>query len=168
MGTEITPRDEALLRLASEGKTGLEMQKATGLDSTRCILRVKELLRKADVWTEVERRQLVTRDLYDLRNQLREQTKDYINDKMATVLLQTISAIDVVLDKQGKITDEQLAKVSAAQAQAMMGMIRAGFDHARRLLEAEYPDVPAQAIEAAFRTGLSEQMLNFNDEDEVE
>lgn len=165
MATEISPRDEALLRMAADGKSGLEMQQETGLSAPRAVLRVKELLKKRDVWSEIERRQLLMDELYALKNKLQAQNKDFINDKQADVLLKTINSIDAVLDKQGSITDDQLAKISQAQAQAMLMLIRSAFEHAKALLETDYPDVPVQQIEAAFRTGLEAQMDTLADSD---
>ena len=161
MGTEVSPRDMALLKLAADGKSGAEMQAETGLPAARCILRVKEILRERDVWTEIERRQLLMEELYGLKNKLQKQTEEYIDDKMAKVVLDTISVIDTVMDKQSQISDEQLMKITQAQAMAMMSMIEAGFEHAKALLTAEFPDVPVQRIEAAFNEGLVAQMETY-------
>lgn len=164
MGTEISPRDEALLRMASDGKSGLEMQRETGLNAARSVLRVKELLRERDVWSEIERRQLLMDELYGLKNKLQKQNEEFINDKQATVLLQTINSINDVLDKQGAITDDQLEKISKAQSAAMLMLIKGAFDAARKALEAEYPDVDIEVINAAFREGLEKEMLSITAE----
>lgn len=161
MGTEISPRDMALLKMAADGKSGAEMQAETGLTAAFAVLRVKELLRERDVWTEIERRQLLMDELYGLKNKLQEQNEDYINDKQGMVLLQTIQAIDNVMDKQGKITDEQLMKITQAQAQAMMAMIQAAFKHAKETLAAENPHIDLQEIEKAFNDGLMAQMETY-------
>ncbi len=162
MGTEISPRDMALLRLAADGKSGAEMQAETGLTAAFAVLRVKEILRERDVWTEIERRQLLMEELYRLKNKLDKQHENFIDDKNAKVLLEVIVAIDNVMDKQTKITDEQLMKITQAQAQAMIGLIEAGFSRAKELLAAEYPDADVKAIEAAFNAGLTEQMETYS------
>lgn len=162
MGTEISPRDMALLRLASDGKSGAEMQAETGVTAAFAVLRVKEILRERDVWTEIERRQLLMEELYRLKNKIDKQSENFIDDKNAKVLLDVILAIDTVMDKQAQITDEQLMKITQAQAQAMMGLIEAGFARAKELLAAEYPAVPVQEIEQAFNDGLMAQMEQYS------
>lgn len=161
MSTELSPRDMALLKMAADGKSGQEMQAETGLSAAFAVLRVKELLRERDIWSEIERRQLLMQELYSLKVKLQKQNEEYINDKQAMVLLQTIQTIDNVMDKQGKITDEQLMKITQAQAHAMMSMIQAAFEHAKGLLAQENPGLDLQEIESAFNEGLVAQMTQY-------
>lgn len=162
MGTEISPRDMALLRLAADGKSGAEMQAETGLTAAFAVLRVKELLRERDVWSEIERRQLLMEELYRLKNKIDKQNENFIDDKNAKVLLEVIVAIDNVMDKQSQITDEQLMKISQAQAQAMMGMIQSAFEYAKNTLSQQYPDADMKAIEESFNEGLVAQAEQYS------
>jgi hypothetical protein len=163
MAQELSPRDVALLQAAADGMSGLEMAQEFGIPAAKAVLRVKELLRSNDIWTDIERRQLLMQEIYALKNKLQRQNGDYINDKQAEVLLKTITAIDSVLDKQGKITDDQLAKVTQTQAKTMVALINAAFNRAKEILSEEYPDYPLAAIEQAFNQGLNEKAAEFSE-----
>jgi len=157
MGTELTPRDDALLKAAADGWSGQEIEEELGIPAAKAVLRIKELLKQNDFWTDIERRQLLMHELYRIKNKIQKQTENYIDDKMGEVLLKTIKTIDEILDKTGKITDEQLMKVSQAQAGTMLQLIKAAFDRAKEVLSAEYPDVDVKVIEVAFNDALAEK-----------
>ena len=161
MATDLSPRDVALLQAAADGMSGNDMAKEFGIPAAKAILRVKELLRSYDIWTDIERRQLLMQEIYALKNKLQAQNGDYINDKQAEVLLKTIVAIDGVLEKQGKITDDQLTKVTQTQAKTMLMLIKAAFDRAKEVLAEQYPDYPIAAIEQAFNQGLTEKAAEY-------
>lgn len=157
MSTDLSPRDDALLKAAADGWSGQEIEDALGIPAAKAVLRIKELLKQNDFWTDIERRQLLMHELYRIKNKIQKQTENYIDDKMGEVLLKTIKTIDEILDKTGKITDEQLMKVSQAQAGTMLQLIKAAFDRAKEVLSAEYPDVDVKVIEVAFNDALAEK-----------
>lgn len=157
MGTDLTPRDDALLKAAADGLSGQEIEEQLGIPAAKAVVRIKELLKQNDFWTDIERRQLLMHELYRMKNQIQKQTNNYIDDKLGKVLLETISAIDTILDKTGKITDEQLMKVSQAQAGTMLQLIKAAFDRAKEVLAQEYPEVDAKIIEVAFNDALAQK-----------
>lgn len=157
MGQELTPRDDALLKAAADGWSGQEIEEELGIPAAKAVLRIKELLKQNDFWTDIERRQLLMHELYRIKNKIQKQTENYIDDKMGEVLLKTIKTIDEILDKTGKITDEQLMKVSQAQAGTMLQLIKAAFDRAKEVLSAEYPDIDVKVIEVAFNDALAEK-----------
>ncbi len=57
--SEISLLDETLIRAAASGKSGEEMEALTGIPAAQAILHVKQLLSRRDIWSEVERRQLL-------------------------------------------------------------------------------------------------------------
>lgn len=155
---ELTKQDERLLELAADGKSAQEMAAATGLPAAKALLRVKEILRERDAWSEVERRQLLMDDLYDLKRKVQEQNDDvdWMTDKQVVALAKVIETIDTVMEKNGKITASIVDKVTEAQALAMLRLIEAGFGHAKKLLIEEFPDLPMETLSAAFQRGLTE------------
>ena len=156
--TELTPMDEKLLALAQDGKSGQEMAAITGLPAAKALIRVREILRDRDIWTEVERRALLMDDLYDLKRQVQEQNKgvDWLTDKQIIALSKVIRDIDEVMEKQGKINADLINKVSAAQSASMLRLINNGFKRALTTLAQQYPDLPRGELQAAFNQGLQE------------
>lgn len=162
MGKELGPRDMALLAETAKGKSPQEVGDYLGLPAAQVVLRVKTLLQDRDVYTEIEQRQLMLMDLMGLKNKLMDQMKNYADKDNATTALKTFKLMDEILDKQGKISDEQLMKVTTAHAGAMVRLIAAAFERAKDLLAAEYPEVDVKQIEAAFNDALKEEAENYD------
>jgi hypothetical protein len=157
MGKELGPRDMALLSETAKGKSPQEVGDYLGLPAAQVVLRVKQLLQDRDVYTEIEQRQLFLMDLMDLKNKLMGQMKSYADKDNATTALKTIKLMDEILDKQGKISDDQLMKVTSAQAGAMVRFITGAFQYARAVIAEQYPDADLKQIEAAFNEGLKKE-----------
>lgn len=156
--TELSKMDETLLNLAGLGMSAQEMSARTGLPAAKALLRVKEILRERDVYTEIEQRALLMKDLFDLKRKVKEQNDDvdWVTDKQAIALSKVIRDIDDLLEKQGKVNDELLAKVSMAQAAQMLRLIDQGMKRAKEILLREHPDLDMREIQAAFQVGLQE------------
>lgn len=156
--TELSKMDEKLLSMAAAGKSGQEMATATGMPAAKALIRVKEMLRERDIWSEVERRQFLMDDLYRLKVKVQEQNEDvdWVTDKQAIALSKIIRDIDEVMEKQGRINEDLIAKVSMAQAAQMLRLLEAGMKRAKQILVTEHPDLDMREIEAAFQQGLQE------------
>lgn len=155
---ELTTLDEKLLQMAADGMSAQEMAAETGQSPAKALLRVKEILRERDWVTEIERRQLLAQDLYELKRKVQEQNRDvdWITDKQVIALSKVIRDIDEVMEKNSAITATMLEKVSQAQSVAMLRLIEAGFTRARKLLADEYPDLSLGRLQEAFQQGLQE------------
>ena len=162
MAKELGPRDKAMLVEARKGKSMQEIGDYLGLPAAQVTLRIKEILTTRDVFTEIEQRQLYMMDLVEIKSKLMEQMKSYADKDNATTALKTIKLMDEILDKQGKISDDQLMKVTTAHAGAMVRLIAAAFERAKDLLAAEYPEVDVKQIEAAFNDALKEEAENYD------
>jgi len=154
----LTTRDNALLRLAAAGKSAQEMSAEVGIPAAKALLRVKEILRERDVWTEVERRAMLMDDLYALKDRVQEQLKDvqWLDDKQILALTKVIQTLDESLEKNGSIQDDLINRVSAAQAASMLRLIEAGFKRANKLLQDKYPTLQLAELRTAFQAGLNE------------
>lgn len=163
MAQELTARDDALLTAAANGMSPDEMEQELGLPAAKAAARVKEILAANDIWTDIERRQLLMHDLYKIKTKIQQQLQNYIDDKLGEVLLKTIKTIDEILDKTGKVTDEQLTKISRAQAGAMLQLIKAAFDAAKTALIEQHPEVDIQIIDEVFNKALIEKATEIQE-----
>lgn len=156
--SELTKLDDHLLKMASDGKSGQEMAQETGQPAAKCLIRVREILRERNWATEMEQRQLLMDDLFALKRRVQEQQKDmdFLSDKQITALAKVIESADVLLEKLGQSNADIVGKVTAAQSVAMLRLIEAGFERARKLLVDEYPDLPLATLKEAFARGLQE------------
>jgi len=148
--------DNALLKAAADGLSPQEMGSELGISAAKAVVRVKEILASRDVWSEIEQRQLLMVDLYKLKTVLSAGIGD---TKVAAEYIKTINAIDKIMDKQGKITADELSTITRVQAQALLGLVQAAFGRAEELLLDRYPQVPILEIQEAFQLGLREQAL---------
>lgn len=154
----LTTQDEKLLMMARDGKSGQEMSAATGLPAAKALLRVKEILRDRDIWTDVERRAMLMDDLYDLKGRVQEQLRNvqWLDDKQITALTKVIQTLDEALEKNGKIQEELVMHVTNAQSASMLRLIDAAFKRAKKILTDEFPEVPFERVQEAFQKGLTE------------
>ena len=148
--------DNALLKAAADGLSPQEMGTELGISAAKAVVRVKEILASRDVWSEIEQRQLLMVDLYKLKTILSNGLGD---TKVASEYIKTINTIDKIMDKQGKITADELSTITRVQAQALLGLVQAAFGRAEELLLDRYPQVPLDEIREAFALGLREQAL---------
>ncbi len=151
----LTVRDKKLLEGAARGLSANELSEMTGLPAERCKLRVDELLEEKNVWTDVQQRQLYLHELNALKTQLQDELTKYgLDNKTATVLLNTLKAIGDVVTQSEKITADQLRVITEAQGRALMLLCSQAFVYARQELEKHYPEVDILVIEQAFTEGL--------------
>ena len=151
----LTVRDKKLLEGAARGLSANELSEMTGLPVERCKLRVDELLEEKNVWTDVQQRQLYLHELNALKTQLQDELTKYgLDNKTATVLLNTLKAIGDVVTQSEKITADQLRVITEAQGRALMLLCSQAFVYARQELEKHYPEVDILVIEQAFTEGL--------------
>src|SRR5690625_2580602 len=83
----MNPRDKQLLDLAASNATPNEMEAATGIPAAQAVSRVKALLQSRDIWSELERRQLLLHDLYNLKNKLVDESDNDVVTLQAIRLL---------------------------------------------------------------------------------
>lgn len=152
--TGLSLRDARLLELAANGRSAEEMGALLGIKPAKALIRVKELLQARDIWTDIEQRQLLLSDLYQLKEQMQDQMRHGVDPKDAGVLLKTIKTIGDILDRQGKITEEELTKITQTQARALVGLVQAAMGRAEDLLREKYPYVDIGEIHDAFQVGL--------------
>lgn len=160
----MSARDKALLNAASSGLSAREMEEITGLPAEKCKLRIDELLTERDAYSELQRVQLYMHELNELKDSLKRDIENNgLDNKTATVLLNTLKAIGEVVNKSEKITADQLRVITEAQGRALMLLCSEAFIYARQELERYYPDVNVLQIESAFTGGLRKRAGELNE-----
>lgn len=153
-------RDEKLIEAAANGWSGEEMENKFGVPAAQAIVRVRELLRSRDVWTDLEKRSLLLHSAYALKAKI-EHGLDTDDSKQVDAYLRILKAVGDMLDRQGAITQADMDKVTDAQAYRLLQLIEAGYGRARKLLEAEYGDhIDLSLLDEAFREGLRLEAAN--------
>lgn len=156
--------DNILLGGAALGKSAEELSRLVRgtMSPEECLLHVKEILRRRNVWELPERKQLVLHQLQNLADDMQKQYQQSGDRNDAALLLKALSEVSTTLEKQGAITEAELKMVNAAQARVMMSFIIAAYNHARKLLAEEFPDldIPFERIEAALQEGMAIEAEN--------
>lgn len=154
MSKEVNVLDEILLRLASSGSSGQEMERQTGISAAQAIMHVKRLLASRDIWTELERRQLLLYELNELKDSLKQNAMDVKDPQHARLLLQTLQAIAQRLDSEKNKLDVDFQKVTEHQAQIMGKAFDIALEHVKKELASKYPDVSRGEIDKIAQDGL--------------
>lgn len=159
---EITLRDRRLLDGAANNMSGEELAQVSGMPAAQAIARVRELLKSRDVFDDIEQKKLLRYSVYKLKAKIEEYDAqvDIKNPKAAEAYLKVIQAIDDMLTRQGKISDEEMAAAAKAQAGMMAIIITKGYMKARAWLEEEYGGlVKMGELDEVFELGMREASL---------
>ncbi len=164
MSKAVSVIDEILLRAAAGGKSGDEIEKATGIPAAQALEKVKDLLASRDVWTEMEQRQLLLAELHELKDSLRTQAIDGQDPEAARVLLRTLETIGKRLDSQQTVLDENLIKLTQFQQKILLRAMDAALDFAKRELADRYPQVGLGELDELVAQGLQRAKFELMEE----
>lgn len=164
MSKAVSVIDEILLRAAAGGKSGDEIEKATGIPAAQALEKVKDLLASRDVWTEMEQRQLLLAELHELKDSLRAQAIDGQDPEAARVLLRTLETIGKRLDSQQTVLDENLIKLTQFQQKILLRAMDAALDFAKRELADRYPQVGLGELDELVAQGLQRAKFELMEE----
>jgi hypothetical protein len=164
MSKAVSVIDEILLRAAAGGKSGDEIEKATGIPAAQALEKVKDLLASRDVWTEMEQRQLLLAELHELKDSLRTQAIDGQDPEAARVLLRTLETIGKRLDSQQTVLDENLIKLTQFQQKILLRAMDAALDFAKRELADRYPQVGLAELDEMVAQGLQRAKFELMEE----
>ncbi len=151
---EVSLLDETLLRAAASGKSGDEMEKLTGVPGAQAVMHVKELLGRRDIWTEVERRQLLLSELQDLKDSLTQNAVDFRDPDSAKLLLKVLQEIGKRLDVERSKLDIDIIKLSEYQQKIMLRAMDSALNFAKKELAERFPVVPKEELDALISEGL--------------
>lgn len=159
VGDSLALQDRRLIDLAANGLSPEEIEKQTGVPGAEVVVRIRDILRSRDIWTDLERRQLLLHSAHKLKDKV-EKFLAADDPKSVQAYLNTLKVVSDMLDKQGAISDDEIERVTRAQAAKMILLIEAGYGRARELLAEEYPNVDTALLDAAFHEGLREAALD--------
>lgn len=151
---EVSLLDETLLRAAAAGKSGEEIERLTGIPAAQAVVHVKNLLARRDVWSDVERRQLLIHELNELKGSLQQNAVEFKDPVSARLLLQTLSELGRRLDAQQVQVDEQVLRLSEFQQGILLRAMDAALGFAKRELAERYPDVDSSVLDELVGEGL--------------
>jgi hypothetical protein len=164
MSKSLSVIDEVLLRAAAGGKSGEEIEKATGIPAAQALDKVKQLLASRDVWTEMEQRQLLLAELHELKDSLRTQAIDGQDPEAARVLLRTLETIGKRLDAQQTVLDENMIKLTTFQQRILLRAMEAALDFAKGELAERYPNVKSAELDELVANGLQRAKFELMEE----
>jgi hypothetical protein len=154
MGKEVAALDEILLRLAANGASADEIERQTGIPAAQAIMHIKKILQSRDIWTEFERRQLLLRELNELKESMRQNALEMKDPQSARLLLQTLQTIAQRLDSEQKQLDVDIVKVTEHQAKVMGRAFDIALNYMKTELMKLYPEVSRGELDSIAQEGL--------------
>jgi hypothetical protein len=151
---EVALLDEMLIKAAAGGKSGVEMERLTGIPAAQAVVHVKQILSTRDIWTEQEQRQLLLAELHELKESLAPHAIQAGDPDSARLLLKTLETIGKRLDSQQTVIDENLIKLSHFQEKVLLRAMDTALNFAKEQLQERYPDITRSELEALVADGL--------------
>lgn len=145
--------DQELLNMAANHKSPAQMEAELDIPAAQAAVRVRELLRSTDIWSEIEERRLLLHSLYSLKSRV-EDNLDLDNPKSVEALTKILDLIGKRLDSVSSITETELDRVTTVQARKLLQLVMAATDYARDLLGQEYPSNILDDVDHALQEGL--------------
>lgn len=145
--------DDALLEAASNGLSGTQIEADLDIPAAQAIVRIKQLLRDRDVWSEVERKQLHLESLYRLKAKV-ESVLDPTDPKHIDSLSRILDLLGKRLDTAMRFSNEELDKVTEVQARKLLQLYLLATERAKDILSEQYPDAIMEDIDMALQEGL--------------
>jgi len=154
MAREVALLDDMLLQAAADGRSGEEIERLTGVPAAQAVMHIKQLLASRDVWTEFERRQLLLRELNELKDSLRSMALDAGDVDHARLMLKTLETIGRRLDAEQKQIDVDAIKVTEHQARVMGRAFEIALEYMKKELAFRYPEVLPAELDSLASAGL--------------
>ncbi len=151
---EVSLLDETLIRAAAANKSGDEMEALTGIPAAQAVLHVKTLLSRRDIWSEVERRQLLLHELHELKDTLGTQALEFRDQDSARLLLKVLQEIGKRLDSERTKLDMDIIRLNEYQQKVLLKAMDAALNFAKGELGARYPEVPKEELDELVIEGL--------------
>jgi hypothetical protein len=130
------------------------MEVKTGIPAAQAIDHVKQLMKKRDIWTEIEQRQLLLLELNELKDSLRLNAVQMQDPDSARLLLKTLELIGKRLDSEKNKVTEQVLRLSEFQQKVLLRAMDAALDFAKNSLSERYPEVPRNELDEMVAQGL--------------
>jgi len=152
----LTLREKQLLKAAANGWSGLEIEREYGIPAAAALVQIRELLKARNIFSDIERKQLLLFSMFSLKEQIENEALDLDNPRSVEAYTKVIRSLNEMLEKQTAVTEEEMAQAARAQARALLGLIEAAYGRVREWLIAEFGDDLAQIADEKFHEALRE------------
>lgn len=161
---ELAMDDRRLLTLAQAGASPAEMSEELGLPAETCLARVRSLLKRNDVWTNLERQQMLIADMYDLKTRaFNFLEKCFESDEIAARHIEAVNSVlkqlGDRLDKVKEYNDEEEARVTKQQTRLILDLVEDAWERVRTRVVAAYKNrelLDPEAMDEVFYQALKE------------
>lgn len=161
---ELVMDDRRLLTLAQAGASPAEMAEELGLPAETCFARVRSLLKRNDVWTNLERQQMLIADMYDLKTRaFNFLEKCFESDEIAARHIEAVNSVlkqlGDRLDKVKEYNDEEEARVTKQQTRLILDLVEDAWERVRIHISNAYANnqlLDPEAMDEVFYQALKE------------
>lgn len=161
---ELAMDDRRLLTLAQAGASPVEMSEELGLPAETCLARVRSLLKRNDVWTNLERQQMLIADMYDLKTRaFNFLEKCFESDEIAARHIEAVNSVlkqlGDRLDKVKEYNDEEEARVTKQQTRLILDLVEDAWERVRIHISNAYANnqlLDPEAMDEVFYQALKE------------
>ena len=161
---ELAMDDRRLLTLAQAGASPSEMSEELGLPAETCLARVRAMLKRNDVWTNLERQQMLIADMYDLKTRaFNFLEKCFESDEIAARHIEAVNSVlkqlGDRLDKVKEYNDEEEARVTKQQTRLILDLVEDAWERVRIHIANAYANnqlLDPEAMDEVFYQALKE------------
>ena len=161
---ELAMDDRRLLTLAQAGASPDEMSEELGLPAETCLARVRSMLKRNDVWTNLERQQMLIADMYDLKTRaFNFLEKCFESDEIAARHIEAVNSVlkqlGDRLDKVKEYNDEEEARVTKQQTRLILDLVEDAWERVRIHIAQAYANsqlLDPEAMDEVFYQALKE------------
>lgn len=161
---ELAMDDRRLLTLAQAGASPSEMSEEIGLPAETCLARVRSMLKRNDVWTNLERQQMLIADMYDLKTRaFNFLEKCFESDDIAARHIEAVNSVlkqlGDRLDKVKEYNDEEEARVTKQQTRLILDLVEDAWERVRIHISNAYANnqlLDPEAMDEVFYRALKE------------
>lgn len=161
---ELAMDDRRLLTLAQAGASPAEMSEELGLPAETCLARVRSLLKRNDVWTNLERQQMLIADMYDLKTRaFNFLERCFETDEIAARHIEAVNSVlkqlGDRLDKVKEYNDEEEARVTKQQTRLILDLVGDAWERVRIHISNAYANnqlLDPEAMDEVFYQALKE------------
>lgn len=161
---ELAMDDRRLLTLAQAGASPAEMSEELGLPAEACLARVRAMLKRNDVWTNLERQQMLIADMYDLKTRaFNFLERCFESDEIAARHIEAVNSVlkqlGDRLDKVKEYNDEEEARVTKQQTRLILDLVEDAWERVRIHIAQAYANsqlLDPEAMDEVFYQALKE------------
>lgn len=161
---ELAMDDRRLLTLAQAGASPSEMSEELGLPAETCLARVRAMLKRNDVWTNLERQQMLIADMYDLKTRaFNFLERCFESDEIAARHIEAVNSVlkqlGDRLDRVKEYNDEEEARVTKQQTRLILDLVEDAWERVRIHISNAYANnqlLDPEAMDEVFYQALKE------------